>query len=162
MSDNNPCIASFFQKSLHRLRDSVGRSQRNRVFACAALLVIITTGSAIADIYLPNLFPFLDFSGFSGTFSTTGNVDLSGPFFQSLGTNGRTCATCHQPGNAFGLSAGNAKLRYFATRGNDPLFAQVDGATCPAGPVNNSLVVGYGLIRVGLSVPSSTSEPSAP
>lgn len=162
MSDNNLCIASFFQKSLHRLRASVGRSQRKRVFACVALLVIITTGSAIADIYLPNLFPFLDFSGFSGTFSTTGNVDLSGPFFQSLGTNGRTCATCHQPGNAFGLSASNAKLRYFATRGKDPLFAQVDGATCPTGPVNNSLVVGYGLIRIGLTVPSNTSDASAP
>ena len=45
-------------------------------------LVVIVTGTAIADIYLPNLFPFLNLTGFSGTYSSTGNVDLSGPFFR--------------------------------------------------------------------------------
>ncbi len=135
---------------------------RSRIVICAVGLLTLAAGSAIADVYLPNLFPFLDFTGFSGTYSQTGNVDLSGPFFQSLGTNGRTCATCHQPGNAFGLSAANAQLRYFLTRGKDPLFAQFDGATCPTGPVNNSLTTNYGLIRIGLTVPPSTTDPSAP
>lgn len=162
MSDNNPSTASFFQKSLHRFREVIGSRQRKRVFVCAAVLVVIATGSAVADIYLPNLFPFLDATGFSGTYSKTGNVDLSGPFFQSLGTNGRTCATCHQAGNAFGLSATNAKLRYLVTRGKDPLFAQVDGSTCPTGPVDNSLVLSHALIRIGLTVPPNTTDTSAP
>jgi cytochrome c peroxidase len=162
MSDKNPCTASFFQKSLHQFREVIGGSRRKRVFACAAVLMVIATGSAVADIYLPNLFPFLDFSGFSGTYSKTGNIDLSGPFFQSLGTNGRTCATCHQAGNAFGLSATNAKLRYLITRGKDPLFAQVDGSTCPTGPVDNSLVLSHALIRIGLTVPPNTTDTSAP
>jgi hypothetical protein len=38
---------------------------------------------AVADTYLPKLFPFLDFAGFSGTDSNAGSVDLSGPFFQT-------------------------------------------------------------------------------
>jgi cytochrome c peroxidase len=118
--------------------------------------------SAIADIYLPNLFPFLDFTGFSGTYSHTGRVDLSGPFFQSLGTNGRTCATCHEASDAFGLSAVDAQLRYLISRGKDPLFAQFDGSTCPTGRVNNSLVVNNGLIRIGLTVPPNTTDPSPP
>jgi cytochrome c peroxidase len=134
-----------------------------RLFAvCALALVIVATGSAIADIYLPNLLPFLDLTGFSATNSTTGSVDLSGPFFQSLGTNGRTCGTCHAPSDAFGLSAADAQFRYFITHGKDPLFAQVDGSTCPTGPINNSLLVNNGLIRIGLTVPPNQFDPDPP
>ncbi|MFZ0818078.1 MAG: hypothetical protein WAM78_21305 [Candidatus Sulfotelmatobacter sp.] len=148
----------FFKFQFQSLRGLL----RSRIFACTVLLVVIATSSAIADVYLPNLFPFLNFTGVSGTYSNTGSVDLSGPFFQSLGTNGRTCATCHQPGNAFGLSATNAQLRYFITRGKDPLFAQFDGATCPTGPINNSLAANYGLLRIGLTLPPNTTDSSAP
>jgi hypothetical protein len=77
---------------------------RRRVIFSIVILMVIATGSAIADIYLPNLFPFLDPTGLSGTYSSSGSVDLSGPFFQSLGTNGRSCGTCHQPSDAFGLA----------------------------------------------------------
>jgi cytochrome c peroxidase len=135
---------------------------RRRIVVCFLVLGILGTASAIADIYLPNLFPFLDFAGFSGTYSSTGSVDLSGPFFQSLGSNGRTCGTCHQPNNAFGLSAMDAQLRYFISRGKDPLFAQIDGSTCPTGRINNSLVVNNGLIRIGLTVPPNSTDASAP
>jgi hypothetical protein len=124
--------------------------------------VVLATGSAIADIYLPNLFPFLDFTGFSGTYSNTGSVDQSGPFFQSLGTNGRTCESCHAPSDAFGLSAVDAQLRYLFSKGKDPLFAQIDGSTCPTGRINNSLVLNNGLIRIGLTVPPNTTDSSPP
>jgi len=133
-----------------------------QIIASVLGLVILATGSAIADIYLPNLFPFLDLSGFSATNSTTGSVDLSGPFFQSLGTNGRSCGTCHAPSDGFGLGAADAHARYLITHGKDPLFAQVDGSTCPTGPINNSLVVNNGLIRIGLQIaPNSfvTNQP---
>jgi hypothetical protein len=95
-----PAVESLRQRSGGPLRGQ----PRRRIVVCVVALVIIATGSAIADVYLPNLFPFLDFTGFSGTYSNTGSVDLSGPFFQSLGTNGRTCGTCHAPSDAFGLS----------------------------------------------------------
>src|SRR5580692_7336408 len=125
----------------------------NRLRASAiGLALLLLTGAAVqADYRLPNLFPFLDGTGFSATNSTTGSLDLSGPFFQQLGTNGRTCETCHSPSDGFGLSAADAQLRYFVSRGKDPLFEQVDGSTCPTGPVNNSLVVNNGLIRIGLA-----------
>jgi cytochrome c peroxidase len=135
---------------------------RRRVIFSIVILMVIATGSAIADIYLPNLFPFLDPTGLSGTYGSSGSVDLSGPFFQSLGTNGRSCGTCHQPSDAFGLSALDAQFRYFITRGKDPLFAQFDGSTCPTGAINNSLVLNNGLIRIPLTVPPNTTDASAP
>src|ERR1019366_1150070 len=136
---DKPGTVSFVRKFRQHLRNSVEGSRKRFVVGIVGL-VAIATGSAIADIYLPNLFPFLNRAGFSATYSSAGNVDMSGPFFQSLGTNGRTCGTCHQPSDAFGLSAANAQLRYLITGGRDPLFDQVDGSTCPTGPINNSLV----------------------
>src|ERR1041385_226958 len=48
--------------------------------------------------FLPNGTFFANPGGASETYSTTGGgIDLTGPFFQSLGTNGRSCASCHQP-----------------------------------------------------------------
>ena len=159
MSDNQR-PGSFARKVRQQFRSLVDRRIRKRFLICIVGLVTIASGSAIADVYLRNLFPFVNFTGFSGTYSSTGSVDLSGPFFQSLGTNGRTCETCHQPNNAFGLSAVDAQLRYLITGGKDPLFAQIDGSTCPTGPINNSLVVNNGLIRIGLTVPPNTTDSS--
>src|SRR4051794_13809491 len=35
--------------------------------------------------------------GFAETFHTSGAIDFTNPFFQALGTNPRSCATCHSP-----------------------------------------------------------------
>lgn len=128
---------------------------RRRAVLCAVTLITLATGTAIADIYLPNLFPFLNPTGFAATYSNNGRLNLSGTFFQSLGTNGRSCGTCHTPSAAFGLSPVDAQLRYLLSRGKDPLFAQIDGSTCPTGQINNSLVLKNGLFRIGLTLPSS-------
>ena len=53
------------------------------------------------------------------------------PFFQALGTNGRSCATCHQPPSGLSISLRNVRARFNATAGTDPLFAPIDGANCP-------------------------------
>lgn len=100
-----------------------------------------------------------DPSGQIGTISTTGSIDLSNPFFQSLGTNGRSCGSCHLQGSAFGLAAAAAQAIYGSTGGSDPLFAPVDGANCPSvtpadGAAGHSLLLNNGLIRVGVSVPA--------
>ena len=42
---------------------------------------------------LPNLAGFPDPGGVVRTFNLNGNIDMTGPFFQSLGTNGRACST---------------------------------------------------------------------
>ena len=107
-----------------------------------------------------NLFPAADPTGTIATFSTNGELDLGNPFFQSLGTNGRSCGTCHLIENGLGLSAASVQARFAASRGTDPLFAAVDGANCPtaapgSGPDAHSLLINNGLIRIGLVVPST-------
>lgn len=100
-----------------------------------------------------------DPSGTVGTFSATGSLDPSNPFFQSLGTNGRSCASCHVQGDGWGLSAATAQAIYASSGGRDPLFAAVDGADCPdaaagAGAAGHSLLLNSGLIREALPLPA--------
>ena len=78
------------------------------------------------------MFLMPDPTGQIATVSTTGAIDAGNPFFQSLGTNGRSCGSCHLQGSAFGLSAEAAQAVFAATGGSDPLFAPVDGANCPS------------------------------
>jgi cytochrome c peroxidase len=62
-----------------------------------------------------------------GPAATAGNA-----FFQSLGTNGRACITCHQPPNGLSVSVQNINDRLNAPNGeHDPIFAPVDGSDCP-------------------------------
>jgi cytochrome c peroxidase len=124
----------------------------------------VTVGVVMADRgFIPNLFPFLNPSGVLKTFDTAGKVDLTGPFFQSLGTNGRTCATCHQPSDAWSVSATNVALRFEATRGLDPISRTNDGSNCDHNiDVSTlegrrhaySLLIHRGLIRVALPIPA--------
>ena len=107
-----------------------------------------------------NLFPFADPSGTVATFSSNGSLDTGNPFFQSLGTNGRSCGTCHLAGDAWSLSAAEAQARFASSGGTDPLFAAFDGANCPNavpgdGAAAHSLLLGNGLIRIPLQVPAS-------
>ena len=101
-----------------------------------------------------------DPSGQIGTISTSGSIDLGSPYFQSLGTNGRSCGSCHLQGSAWGLSAAAVRAVFNASGGADPLFAAVDGANCPNvtpadGAAGHSLLLNNGLIRVGIAVPST-------
>lgn len=122
-------------------------------------VLLCALAMAVAAATIPNLFPFLDKSGFVSTYSSAGSFDTSGPFFQSMGTNGRTCATCHVVSNGMGLSAQHAEAVYEASNGTDPLFSPVDGAVCPTAPtgqpLNFSLLRRNGLIRIGLTLPAS-------
>ena len=80
----------------------------------SALWVFLLAGVSIAtiagNVYIRNLQPFRDRSGFVATYNTSGDIDQSNPFFQSLGTNGRTCGTCHQADQAFSMSAQHMRL----------------------------------------------------
>lgn len=106
----------------------------------------------------PAAFP--DATGVVETLSTTGRIDQRNAFFQALGTNGRACATCHVPDQAFGLSAAAAQRTFRRTRGRDPLFAPVDGANCPdaarSDAAAHSLLLHNGLIRISLPLPAKS------
>ncbi|MEP7312946.1 MAG: hypothetical protein ABI859_10205, partial [Pseudomonadota bacterium] len=86
------------------------------------------------------------------------------PFFEPIGTNGRACVTCHQPGNGMSLSVHSIQERWRETGGKDPLFAAVDGANCPnlpaADPASHSLLLERGLIRVFLPWPPKSADGS--
>ena len=89
---------------------------------------------------------------------TSGNA-----FFQSLGTNGRSCFTCHRPENGWTVSAASVRQRFAASSGSDPIFRLVDGATCPTDKVKTigdkrrayKLLIDKGLIRIGLAMPAN-------
>ena len=111
-------------------------------------------GRPTSDIFLT-----ANGTGQLGTVSTTGTIDAGNAFFRSLGSNGRSCGSCHLQASGFGLSAQAAQAVFAATGGADPLFAPVDGANCPSvtaadGAAGHSLLLYQGLIRVGLTIPA--------
>ena len=115
--------------------------------------------AATVVMVIPNLRPFSDPAGAVATYSTA-EIREDNPFFQSLGTNGRTCATCHQPDQAFSVSAAGVQQVYERTHGKDPLFAAIDGANCPTSDSTDraahSLLLERGLIRVGIPLPTNS------
>lgn len=128
---------------------------RSVAAACALAIALATRslsaapGSAAQN---PEVLP--DPTGLTETYSLGGSIPTDGAFFQSLGTNGRSCSTCHIANQAFGLSAANVRVRYFLSGGRDALFASVDGANCPTGrssnPADHSLLLEAGVIRIGM------------
>jgi cytochrome c peroxidase len=137
------------------------------LLAVAALTVI---GAASGEqfsfrSFIPNGVFFPNPGGASQTYSTTGGgIDLTGPFFQNLGTNGRTCATCHQPSDGMSVSAAHVQLRFFLTKGQDPIFRTVDGSNCnhdiDVSDLDGkysaySLLRTRGLIRIAIAVPAN-------
>jgi cytochrome c peroxidase len=102
-------------------------------------------------------------SGEVATFQPGGaTITVNNAFFQDLGTNGRTCFTCHQPQNGWSVSAENVAGRFAASAGSDPIFRLVDGATCPNANVSTldnkrdayKLLTEKGLIRIGMPLPA--------
>jgi cytochrome c peroxidase len=130
----------------------------------ALITVSLINGPANAQS-LPNRFPFPNATGLLETYNA-GNlpVDLSGPFFQSLGTNGRSCGSCHRPAQGWTISADEIKLRFDATQGLDPIFRPNDGSNCDhdidTSTVGGrrkaySLLLQKGVIRIALPVPET-------
>jgi cytochrome c peroxidase len=104
-----------------------------------------------------------DATGIIRTFSTTGSVDGTNAFFQSLGTNGRACVTCHRPEDAWTVVPAHVQARFDATRpaGIDPIFRTNDGSNSPLADTSTvaarrkaySMLLAKGVIRVGLPIP---------
>jgi hypothetical protein len=104
-----------------------------------------------------------DPSGLIGTLNANGpTLTQNNAFFQNLGTNGRTCFSCHQPDQGWSVSAQAVHLRFLLSGGTDPIFRPVDGAVCPTADTSTpearlqaySLLLSKGLIRIGLPLPA--------
>jgi cytochrome c peroxidase len=110
---------------------------------------------------LPNNKAFENPAGKSSSFSTTGSIDLAGSFFQSLGTNGRSCNTCHLQGDGWTISARSAQKIFDESDGTAPLF-EFDGQNCrgadrstrAARRAASSLMIDKGLVRFDKAFPA--------
>jgi hypothetical protein len=96
--------------------------------------------------------------GTTASFSRTDFDDgPSHAFFSALGTNKRTCNTCHLKDQSWGIAT--ARLAGLAP--DDPIFAPVDGSDCPPaqrdqGPdaSRSTLLTSRGVIRIGIPIPA--------
>jgi cytochrome c peroxidase len=101
--------------------------------------------------------------GMAQTFNRAGHIDTGNPFFQALGSNGRSCASCHVQAEGWTITPPGVAKRFAESRGTDPLFRLVDGANSPLADVSTldarrlaySMLLNKGLIRVGLGIPAN-------
>jgi cytochrome c peroxidase len=75
---------------------------------------------------IPNNTPHRNFFGHAATFSTLGDMDLNGPYFRPQGTNGRSCATCHLPEQAWSITPEMVQRLFGKTGGTHPIFNPLD------------------------------------
>jgi cytochrome c peroxidase len=121
-------------------------------------------GAAGAQDSLPNNHPERNPGGKSATFSTEGSVNLAGEFFQAQGTNGRSCASCHVPEEAWSITPGTLQQLFDETGGTHPVFnlldadnPNVDVSTPEARLKAYSMLLSRGLFRRG-GAPRPNSE----
>jgi cytochrome c peroxidase len=164
MQHSTQGVDMFWKNAIRSQQNQKTRRSIRKWLIAMLLVTIVASGAAVfAGSNLPNPLITLDGSGFLSTYSTAGGIDLSNPFFQSLGTNGRSCSSCHQPGDAWTVTPPHIQARFYFSGGNDPIFRTNDGANCPSADVSSfqarksaySLLLKKGLIRVSLPVPST-------
>jgi cytochrome c peroxidase len=140
----------------------------SRRFIAGVTLVTAATAVVIATVWASPAtpdrageLPFPNSSGVLGIVGTNG-ADAGNPFFQDLGSNGRSCGTCHRPAQAWTITPAELQNRFDRTDGLDPIFRTNDGSNCEAADVSTvrqrrqafSLLLAKGLIRVALDVPA--------
>jgi cytochrome c peroxidase len=115
---------------------------------------------------IPKLDLDFDSNGIIETYQPDGaTLTTNNSFFQNLGTNGRTCFTCHQPQTGWTITPSTVQARFEQSKGTDPIFRLIDGATCPSDEVSTlaskrqaySLLLQKGLIRIGLPMPAPSA-----
>jgi cytochrome c peroxidase len=131
--------------------------------SAVALAIVVALASAPPARGQQGVLDTPDPSGVLRTITLDGGeLDLTNPFFQSLGTNGRSCVSCHVPSTGWTISPPEVQRRFDATRGLDPIFRTVDGSNSPRADVSTvyarrqaySLLLNKGVIRIGLPIPA--------
>lgn len=140
------------------------RTPLRRLLLLLPIVSLLALGQAVdaAAASAPNVLRAPDPTGTTELYTTLASFDLSNPFFQSLGTNGRSCATCHQLTEGATVSAAGVQARFAASRGTDPIFRLVDGANAPTADVSTlsaravaySMLLSKGVIRVQMPIPA--------
>lgn len=124
--------------------DSRGLARRLRAAVAALALTAFAagiaynlspgaSGAAASQERINNNRPEPNPNGASATFSTQGEVGLAGEYFRAQGANGRSCATCHIPGDAWGINPGTLQRLFGETGGEHPVFNRLDADNPEAG-----------------------------
>jgi cytochrome c peroxidase len=116
---------------------------------------------AVADEGRATLLASRDPSGELRTLDVNGRLDLDNPFFKDLGTNGRSCFSCHRPEQGWTITPESVQRRFDDTRGLDPIFRNNDGSNCAGADISTfskrrtafSQLLNRGLIRIAEDVP---------
>jgi hypothetical protein len=124
---------------------------------------VLTNAAEANSMALPNLLLAPNPGGLAGTYSLAGLIDRSGPFFQSLGSNGRSCSTCHVQSEGWTITPRGVQARFALTAGTDPLFRPNDGSNSPTIDVSSlrarrsaySMLLTKALVRVGIGIPDN-------
>lgn len=127
------------------------------------LVMLSAPVSAVSDNTKPTSIVGNNLLGKDTTISTAGYIDLDNTFFKSLGTNGRSCASCHIPTQGWTITPQGVQDLFKRTNGLDPLFRLVDGANSPNAPVSTiaerrsaySMLLKKANIRVGIGIPEN-------
>lgn len=139
-------------------RGAIAHAQKMRAYPD------VDHGGQLTPAVIPQYGVDFDPSGLIATAEPSGPTQTSqNAFFKSLGSNDRTCFTCHQPQNDWSVSAAGVQARFYASYGTDPIFRLVDGAVCPTADVSTpdakrqaySLLLSKGLIRIPLPMPAN-------
>jgi len=136
--------------------------RRHRIIATLALTILIVSAAIAAENHF-GLFRSADPTGVLGNVGQDPQHETKNAFFESLGTNGRSCVTCHEQADAWTVTPAHIQQRFEATKGTDPIFRTVDGADCPSADVSSvkarreaySMLLSKGLIRVSIGVPAN-------
>ena len=102
-----------------RIREHAKRTRKKLLASCAgsltlvaALIVGVSTTVTSESPFLPNNLSFKNSFGLHATFSTDGPIDLRNEFFQNLGTNGRSCVTCHRAEEGWTVTPAGVQRRF--------------------------------------------------
>ncbi|HEX4479652.1 MAG TPA: hypothetical protein VH082_02490 [Rudaea sp.] len=143
---------------------SKNRPQRRRSLVfCGLLLAFVAIDSNAAPPRPDGTLTQADATGLLRTFTPTGTIDLNNPFFQNIGSNGRSCNSCHRAEDAWSMNPADLQTRFTHTNGTDPVFRTVDGANAPNADVSTvaakrraySMLLSKGVIRIGIGVPAT-------
>jgi cytochrome c peroxidase len=115
-------------------------------------------------LMIPQFQLFSNPSGQSGNYQPSGSTSTEQQaFFAPLGTNERTCLTCHQPTSGWSITPKQIQKAFSHSDGREPLFNPIDGAVCPNVDVSSyekrqqayALLLKKGLIRTFIQLPAT-------
>lgn len=72
-----------------------------------------------------------NYAGLAETIHSTGTVDRTNPFFQAIGTNPRSCESCHSAEQGWTITAEAMTRLFWQTQGLAPVFLTHDSGSRP-------------------------------